>query len=153
MPGWVYDSGAGQRKMAWAICKACGRREHWRAQRGERLADRRCQCGGELGAKTAGRPSKGKGLSYTVCAICEKRTLKPVILTVPVRVWGRAGMDRLIPVASPVCRWHEARVSEPEAVELGFLHLEELPSSERTWGVPIPEYLAKRAEHEAASMT
>jgi hypothetical protein len=138
--------------MAWAICKACGRRKHWRAQRGQRLADRRCQCGGKLTAKTAGRPSEAKGLSYTVCAICERRTLKPVILTVPVRVWGRAGMDRLLPAGSRVCRWHEARVNELEAVELGFLRLEEPPSPERTWGVPIPEYLAKRAEREPASM-
>jgi hypothetical protein len=121
-------------------------------QRGQQLADRPCRCGGELTAKTAGRPSQAKGLSYTVCAICEKRTLKPLIPAAPVRVWRRAGSDRLIAVGSPICRWHEARVSKPEAVELGLLHLEELPSSERTWGVPIPEYLAKRAEHEAASM-
>jgi hypothetical protein len=42
-------------------------------------------------------------------------------------------------------------VSEPEAVELGFLNLEELPNSERTWGVSIPEYLATPAEREVAN--
>jgi hypothetical protein len=53
-------------------------------------------------------------------------------------------MARLIPFGRPVRRWHEARVSEPEAVELGFFHLAELPSSERTRGVPTPEYLLQQ---------
>ena len=36
--------------MATAVCKACSKIKHWYAQRGTRLADQRCDCGGALGA-------------------------------------------------------------------------------------------------------
>ena len=96
MPGWVYDSGAGQRKMARAICKACGRWEHWRAQRGasgswiagaaasESWPRSQRACRHKLRASAhsrayfnqalavAEREEGSSDLSYTVCAVCEK---------------------------------------------------------------------------------
>lgn len=38
--------------MPVAICKSCGKRKHWRNQRGTRLKDIRCECGGELRRRT-----------------------------------------------------------------------------------------------------
>lgn len=35
-------------KVAWAICIECGKEKHWRACRGIRLKDFRCECGGRL---------------------------------------------------------------------------------------------------------
>jgi len=34
--------------MARAICKACGKEVGWRASRGAKLSDLRCDCGGRL---------------------------------------------------------------------------------------------------------
>jgi hypothetical protein len=38
--------------MPYAVCCNCGKRVPWRNQRGVRLKDLRCQCGGPLRKKT-----------------------------------------------------------------------------------------------------
>ena len=48
-----------------AVCQSCGKVVHWRNQRGVRLADYRCRCGGTY-----------KSLPYTQCWKCEHARIK-----------------------------------------------------------------------------
>ena len=75
--------------MAYAICLSCGQEIRWFGGRGQRLADRRCPCGGELKGKTAGRPSASKGQTIRTCVVCKRRSFKLRALAVPitVKVW------------------------------------------------------------------
>lgn len=102
--------------MASATCKACAKEVYWRAQRGVRLADLRCQCGGELQGKTAGQASKTKGRTYKMCAACGKRRLYLVALPSERRAIFLHG--RMLPAGALVCPMHYFEISEAESSKL-----------------------------------
>ncbi len=58
-----------------AICKTCGRTTYWRAQRGAKLANFKCKCGGDLRR----RPIERKKVECTTgrCALCGRRRQAP----------------------------------------------------------------------------
>ena len=64
--------------MAYAVCKTCGSKIHWKASAGSRLADRRCSCGGEftlanaLGQSVSAQTTRRKAVH---CAVCGRRRL------------------------------------------------------------------------------
>lgn len=49
--------------MPYAVCLSCGKRVPWRNQRGVRLKDLHCQCGGSLRKKTVDEIKKDDQLS------------------------------------------------------------------------------------------
>lgn len=71
--------------MPTAICGACGKARPWRAQRGERLADLRCERGEPMGRTVwteagwvpAPTASKAKGRKMECCALCGRRSSVP----------------------------------------------------------------------------
>lgn len=58
-----------------AICKVCGETTYWRAQRGTRLADYKCKCGGELKRKDIERKKLDRITGH--CALCGRRRSVP----------------------------------------------------------------------------
>jgi hypothetical protein len=64
--------------MPTAICTTCNELHHWRNQRGMRLAEMRCKCGGELKAavwvdgqyQPRQASSQSKGRKKAVCSVC-----------------------------------------------------------------------------------
>lgn len=63
--------------MPTAKCKNCGKEIHWRNQRGNRLSDYTCECGGKFGRETVPNrgPSKTKGTTYGKCAVCGRKKM------------------------------------------------------------------------------
>lgn len=93
--------------MAWAVCRVCGTERSWRAQRGARLADVRCACGGVLTALRTSTPRRtNAGQSYGRCAHCDKRRLYRSLVQVR-RLWQIVGAAVTTNVGSWVCRRHE----------------------------------------------
>lgn len=98
--------------MATAICLQCGSPKHWRAQRGRRLADLRCACGGSLRPASwkdgswiaVAHDSTHKGQRYHTCGVCQRRTLHVRVATIAFRVLFA---DRTFPAGTAVCRRHE----------------------------------------------
>jgi hypothetical protein len=96
--------------MAHARCIECGKVVSWRAQRGSRLTDLRCSCGGELKGMTAGQKSKNKGIKYVTCWLCGKRKAQRYTLITDSRYIDWRG--RIIPEGVTICKWHERKPLE-----------------------------------------
>lgn len=101
--------------MSYANCSSCGKEVYWRAQRGVRLADLRCGCGGALLGKTAGQASKTKGKTYRTCAMCGRRRLHLVAIPDERRA---VFQKQVLPAGSLVCPWHSLEISEAESSRL-----------------------------------
>lgn len=102
--------------MAYANCASCGKEIYWRAQRGVRLVDIRCSCGGELRGKTSGQTSKTKGRSYNVCAVCGRRRLHLVALPSERRTW--MSPPKSVQAGATVCATHGFEITEAESDRL-----------------------------------
>lgn len=92
-----------------AICKTCGRTVYWRATRGSRLKDHRCECGGELRAYrdySGARKPRGKPITCAVCGRKRFRHFKRYDREIVVREEGRFVT---VPAMAPIC-WHHGVV-------------------------------------------
>lgn len=95
--------------MSWAICQKCGKKVHWRAGKGSRLADLSCdKCGGELRSESTGKEGANKGKKFHLCIICNKKRIDckqmPFSFT---DEWDLA--KKIHPTGSWVCVWDERR--------------------------------------------
>jgi hypothetical protein len=109
--------------MPAAICTTCNQVSHWRNQRGVRLADLKCRCGGELksatwkdGAYQIRESAKGKGNTgrkKAACAICGNLCIAaPGQEAVTATLYGRWyswRMPIVIEADDPVCYRHYVR--------------------------------------------
>jgi hypothetical protein len=118
--------------MATAICGQCGDVLHWRAQRGVRLADFACKCGGAYKAATyqdgrwvMRKPASGganAGRAKTPCAICGHQcfgatAFEPVVVTLCGYSVGTGGyakdwqMKFVVEPDDVICRRHTVRAT------------------------------------------
>jgi hypothetical protein len=103
--------------MPTAICKACGHTRSWRNQRGVRLADMACGCGGALCAATwdaaqrkyvpRSATGKTKGRRRVACAICGCMRMDAGrnVMAPPFPFREPRGKPEVLPAGSIVC-WH-----------------------------------------------
>lgn len=100
--------------MSSAICSECGRIRSWRARRGARLADLRCECGGELrlatfkqgqGTPVAARRAVSAGRHYQNCEVCQRKTLRLQTALVDFRLRFDSS-NRVFPAGTKVCGSH-----------------------------------------------
>lgn len=147
--------------MPTVICEDCQKEHHWRAQRGARLADQRCECGGRL-RRAAGRSdTTTKGQRYALCGVCGRKTLHARTAVVPFRspeydqgvfpagtlVCG--GHSRLLPASHSYFALKDAPVSR-ELVLAWIAEIEEWTLKERpddigeeewAWECGIPQWM------------
>lgn len=102
--------------MAYAVCKSCSTKIHWKASAGARLADRRCQCGGEFTAANAlGQAASASttGRKAIHCAVCGRRRLSASNYKITTNdaiypAWGTAGKVLVdVPAGAVICWYHE----------------------------------------------
>ena len=62
--------------MSNATCIECGAQVAWRSQRGSRLSDLRCRCGGKLRARRDEDIALAKGYKMKQCEVCGRRYRK-----------------------------------------------------------------------------
>jgi hypothetical protein len=73
--------------MAIAICSVCSKLKAWRAYKGARLKDIRCECGGELKQPPQARPGN-TGRTQKTCVVCGKKRFAYVKeITEPSKPW------------------------------------------------------------------
>lgn len=147
--------------MPTAICEDCQKEHHWRAQRGARLADLRCECGGRLRRAAGQSGTTTKGQRYTLCGVCGRKTIHGRTAAVPFRsaehdqgvfpagtlVCG--GHSRLLPAGHPYFAMKDAPVSR-ELVLAWIAEIEAWTLKGRpddydeggwTWECGIPQWL------------
>jgi hypothetical protein len=127
--------------MPTAICTTCNKSHHWRNQRGARLADMRCVCGGKLaraqwdGDKyvVPAKLSTKRGKAVT-CYLCGRQRFgrNAFQITEPrvieINYWAIPGpgyaMKVELPAGESFCWWHRQSIFEFRMVHHHDLHLD-----------------------------
>lgn len=124
--------------MPTAICQTCGKTRHWRAQRGARFADLRCECGGRL--SMGSRVSTVRGKQFHTCGLCDQKALYVKVARVPFRLLYR---NQVFPAGTEVCSSHYDSIL---AVDHPYFALVDAPVTRAllaTWIAEIEAWIAK----------